>query len=188
MKFIFDFDDVVFRNTDGLKERMYSVLTEEGISRDKAEKYYKKIRGKMLFSLKNFIAHLLGAKNKKDKVDSVYKKIMKYCSEFLNPKIVEILKKAGRENCFLVTSGEEEFQMDKIRRSGADKFFNQISVVSGSKKHEVEKICFTYPEEKVFFIDDKEKFFEDLDFDKCKNLAVVHFNRDTMTELSRLKI
>ncbi|MEK7539555.1 MAG: hypothetical protein AAB595_02880, partial [Patescibacteria group bacterium] len=56
MKFIFDFDDVLFNNTKQFKEHMYMCLEKAGVSRNVAEKYYKEIRGGK-FWLKKMLIH-----------------------------------------------------------------------------------------------------------------------------------
>ena len=57
MKYIFDFDDVLFNNTKQFKEHMYACLEKAGVSRGKAEEYYNTVRENR-FSLKAFIKTL----------------------------------------------------------------------------------------------------------------------------------
>ena len=89
---------------------------------------------------------------------------------------MNIIKKLGKENCYIVTLGNEEFQRDKIKRAGIESLFFKIVVVWGSKKEAVEKICAKHINEKVIFIDDKAKYFEDLDFKKYPNLKTILYN------------
>ena len=100
---------------------------------------------------------------------------MHECPNLLNTELIETVKKLGKENCFIVTNGEQEFNHDKILRIGLqDLFYEQnIFIVLGSKKEIIEKICAKHKNEKVIFIDDKAKHFEDLDFTKCPNLKTI---------------
>jgi len=178
MKYIFDFDDVLFNTTKMFKKHMYICLEKAGISKRIAEEYYKKVREKE-FSLKNSIAILL-AKQKinKTKIEDVYEKIMSKCWNFTNLELLKNIKKFGKKNCFIVSSGEKEFQKDKIKRSGIAPLFSEIIVVSESKKEVLEKICAKHKDEKIIFIDDKTKHFENLDFKKCPNLKTVLFTNN----------
>ena len=111
------------------------------------------------------------------------------CPSFLNKKLINVVSKMGKFNCYIVTNGDEEFQLDKIKRSGIDSFFDTIDIVPGSKKKNIEQICRNNPNSLVIFIDDKKKFFDDLDMGKCHNLKTVLFNgnnvEDILEEINR---
>ena len=62
MKFIFDFDDVLFYNTALLKKHMYEALENAGVPYEKANKFYKESREKG-FSMKKFIYELIEKEN-----------------------------------------------------------------------------------------------------------------------------
>ena len=124
MKFIFDFDDVIFETTPKFKER------------------------------------LAGVQNNKE----LYDKLMSESPNFVNQEILKLIRKAGKENCYMVTYGDKEFQKEKIEKSGVSKLFSEIFIVQNGKKEAVESICAKHSEEQVLFIDDKAEHFEDLDF------------------------
>src|SRR3989338_9776315 len=148
MKFIFDFDDVLFYNTRQFKPHMFSYLQKIGIAPDTAREYYAKVRVRE-FSLKNFIS-TLAIREKIDKnPEDAYKEIMSQCRKFVNTELINLIKKSGKENCFLITNGEKEYQGDKIIETGIDFLFSQIIIVPGSKKEAVEKLCSQYKNEKV---------------------------------------
>lgn len=147
MKYIFDFDDVLFNNTKMFKEHIYQCLEETGIKRNIAEEYYQTVRERE-FSLK----------------------------DFTNTVLVDTVKKLGKENCFIITNGEQEFNSDKIKYSGVGYLFNKIYIVPGSKKEFVYEICNKYKDEKVIFTDDKIRFFEELDLSKYPNLHNVLYS------------
>ncbi len=92
MKIIFDFDDVLFKNTPEFKERMFSVIEQAGIPRDQAEKRYLEVRDKE-FSLKNFLKELFGN-------EDLYEKIMSVCPDLVDKKMADLARQTGKENCY----------------------------------------------------------------------------------------
>lgn len=189
MKVIFDFDDVLLHNTKILKEHMYLCLENAGIPRKDTENYYNEERkGRELhqkqFSLKNFISTLLEQKKIKNvSVEDLYKEILSVCKSGLNSELLEIVKKLGKENCYLVSNGDIEYQKDKVRESGIEELFREFNPVPASKKDIVEKICERHKDEQVIFIDDRSYYFEDLDMEKCKNLKTILFDKNGMEKV-----
>src|SRR3989344_2480096 len=98
MKYIFDFDDVLFNNTKQFKEHMYACLEKAGVSRGKAEEYYNTVRENR-FSLKAFIKTLFAFWGIKKEAEEVYADIMRECPNFLNNELIEAVKRVGVENC-----------------------------------------------------------------------------------------
>ena len=183
MKIIFDFDDVLFNNTKQFKPHMYACLEEAGVSQNFAEKYYKEVREKE-FSLKDFITYLFHHQKITDTaVEDVYKKIMNECKNFINIELIELVKKIGKSNCYIITNGEKEFNYDKVYGSGVAPLFNKIYIVPGSKKSILENICRKNKNEKVIFIDDKNKFLDDIDFKKCQNLKTILYDENGLEKL-----
>ena len=182
IKIIFDFDDVLFHATKLFKEYIYKCLEKNGIAKDIAEDYYKKMERE--FSLKDFISELL-AQEKINKIscDEIYEEIMSKCKDFVNIELLEIVKKLGKYNCYIVSKGDEGFQRDKIGRSGIESFFSEINIVSGTKKDAVEKICNENKDSQIIFTDDKVKFFEDIDMKKCNNLKTILFDKNGLENL-----
>jgi len=183
MKLIFDFDDVLM-NTSLLKKNIVFSLYELGIPQDISDNYYEHRDKNVPFSLKLFLMSFL----KKEKIGSVsyvelYEKIMKICPGILNKEIIQIVKDMGKENSFVVTNGDKEFQMDKIRRSGIESLFSEIHITNGSKKDIVENICLKNLNEKVIFVDNKIEFFNDLDMERCKNLKTVLYDENGFEKL-----
>jgi FMN phosphatase YigB (HAD superfamily) len=179
MKFIFDFDDVLF-NTKDLKRWMYTSLNNVGISFNVAEAYYEKIRGGE-FSLKNYLSELV--LEQKIDVNQVYEEIMAKCPDFVNTELVNIIRKIGKENSYLVTYGEKEFNRAKVERSGLAPLFSEIHIVQGSKKEIIRDICERNKTEKIIFVDDKIKFIEDIDMAKCPNLKTILFNEQGLKKV-----
>ena len=177
MKFIFDFDDVLFYNTKQLKERMYSILEREGVSRGDVEAYYKTTDG-VRFWLKDMLTHFSLSQD-------LYKEVLEENKNFVNKDLVEIIKKLGKENCYIVTHGVESWQKDKIESAGLEPLFTKIFIVSENKKNVVEEICKKHKDEKVVFVDDKVKYFEELDMSKCPNLKTILFDEHGLEKLKR---
>ena len=176
MKLILDFDDVLM-DTSLLKKKISSSLYELGISKEVADNYYEQRDKSVPFSLKSFLLSFL----KKEKIESVsfvdlYEEIMVICSDILNKEVVQIAKNIGKENSFIVTNGDKEFQMDKIKKSGIESFFSEIYITNGSKKDIIENICLKNLNEKVIFVDNKIEFFNDLDIERCKNLKTILYD------------
>ena len=185
MKYIFDFDDVLFNNTKQLKEHMYACLEEVGVSRLLAETYYKEVRNKE-FIMKKFISALFaGEKINKISKQELYEKIMVKSKNFINLELVKVVKKIGKQNCYMVTHGNKSHQLDKIERTGLASLFSEIFIVQKSKKQSIEKICARHIDEEVVFIDDKAKRFEDLDFVKYPNLRTILYTEQDLSILSQ---
>lgn len=175
MKYIFDFDDVLFHNSKKFKEHMFMCLEKAGIPRAEAEKYYKEVRVNE-FWLKRLLSHFSLKEN-------LYEEILKKSENFTNKELLKIIKELGKENCHIVTRGGEEWQLDKIKRSGIEPLFSDIIAVWGSKKEAVEKICARHKDEEVLFIDDKVENFEDLDFLKYSNLKTILYDEQGFEKL-----
>ena len=173
MKYIFDFDDTLFL-THKLKKRISFCLEKTGISKNIANNYYEFRDRTVPFSLKSFLLSFF-LKEKIEHIDSndVYEDIMSICKNILYQELVEKARNAGKVNCYLVTNGDTDFQLDKIKRSGIADLFSGIHITNGSKKDIVEKICAENKEEKILFYDNKIEFFADIDMSKCPNLETV---------------
>src|SRR3989344_9663464 len=167
MKFIFDFDDVLFNNTRQLKERMFRLIAEAGVPENEAREYYRRpeVRG-YEFSLKKFIGYLFDRFKIKEDQGALYEKIMweQELSTFLNTELMAEIDRVGMKNCYIVTNGDVEFNTDKLKRSGIwEKFGNgeRIRIVPKSKREAISEICTKNSGEQVVFIDDKEIFLSD---------------------------
>ena len=117
----------------------------------------------------------------------VYEKIMRECKDFVNTELIEISRKIGKENCYIVTNGEQEFNRDKIKYSGIGNLFKEIFIVPGTKKDVIRDICNRYKDEEVIFIDDKGKFIDDINLKKCPNLKTILYSSKTSKSLDLVK-
>ncbi|PIR68069.1 hypothetical protein COU49_02730 [Candidatus Nomurabacteria bacterium CG10_big_fil_rev_8_21_14_0_10_35_16] len=173
MKYIFDFDDTLFL-TFKLKAWIITCLEKAGFSKEVAQNYYEYRNKNKPFSLKDLLIFLFEKENiTTTTFNVVYEEIMSICEKILNTELIEKVKKIRKEDCYLVSNGDQEFQMDKIERSGIKELFSEIHITNGSKKIAIEKICDSNKNEPVIFIDNKAEFFEDLDFKKYPNLKTI---------------
>ncbi len=180
MKFIFDFDDTLFHTSKSLRPQIFSVLEKVGISRDKIEDFIEKSRlnNKLnrFFSLKKMLHHF-------NVREALYEEIMKDCENCVNEELIEIVKKIGKNDCYIVSYGDEEFQLDKINRTNIATLFSEIHIVSDSKKETIEAICVKHNKEKVVFFDDNDINFKDLDIKKCPNLKTILYTGQNLENL-----
>lgn len=173
MKVIFDFDDVLF-NAKGFKEKMFSLLLAKGY--DTVTEHYERVRTtEKPFSLKAFLLDLDDHMTFEEH-HALYEEIMGACRNLVNEEVVRIMKTLGKENCYIVTNGDPEFQIDKIRRSIGEDCVRDIVVVSGDKQEAIATICKRHKDEDVLFTDDKLTFLRNLDVESCPNLKTVLFN------------
>ncbi len=170
MKYIFDFDNVLLHTNKIRREHMYPTFQNVGVSIKDIDDYYQETR-KLHFSVKELIKNF-------SLKEEVYEEVMRRTAEFSNTELIEIIKKLGKENCFIVTFGDEEFQLDKIKRVNISDLFSEIIVVPEGKKSAIEDICARYLNEEILFLDDKKEHFEDLDFQKYPNLKTILYDEN----------
>ena len=177
MKYIFDFDDVIFYTTRNRKEHMFRVVEEAGVPLVKIEEYYR-VERVNLFSLKKMLQHF-------SLPEDLYQKIMSKSKKFVNTDVFEFIKKIDKDDKYLVTYGDSEFNMEKLVHSGVKDLFypENIFIVQGSKKEVLENICANHKDEEVVFIDDKEKEFKDLDFQKSPNLKTILYTGQRLDDV-----
>lgn len=172
-KYIFDFDDVLFFNTEKFKKHMYKCFEEIGVPYDVVKKYYA-IEKEKGWVLQNLVASVLKGENLISiNKEELSEKIMRECKNFINNKLIDEIKQLDVKDCYIVTDGVKEYQLEKINRTNLNFFFTQIFTVQDTKKRPVESICDQFRDDRIVFIDDKEKRFADLDFKKYPNLRTV---------------
>ncbi len=187
MKLILDFDDVLFNAGDFKKilfERLESYFKNlknfEHFSVDDIRARYDAERLKDTpFSLKSFLKNIFEEVHESSiGVSIIYDEVMSHCRECVNHDLVGVVDKVGKENCFIVTSGDREFQNDKIVRTELGALVSRAIIVPGGKSDQVESICLEFPGEDIIFVDDKNKYFTDIDMEVCKNLKTVLYNKN----------
>lgn len=172
-KYIFDFDDVLFLNTEKFKKHMYKCFEEIGVSHDTVKKYYA-VEIEKGWTLPNLVASVIeGEKINSINKEELTEKIMGECKNFVNNELIDRIKKLEVKDCYVVTHGVKEYQLEKVNRTGLGPLFAQIFTVLDTKKGPVEMICEQFKDAEIVFVDDKEKRFTDLDFEKYPNLRTV---------------
>ncbi len=188
-KYIFDFDDTLFKNTEMLKPRIFSMIAKAtGLSEKDIETRYYIPAVRDHFSLIEFIKELFVEKEiPEEGADSLFQEIMGESHQFLNMDLVEEMKKIPREDRFIVTTGQYDFNWSKLAYSGILEYFNisHIVVVPGEKSKAVKKICYDNKDFTVVFIDDKPRFIEELDKANIPNLQCILYDGKNLSELVR---
>lgn len=185
MKLILDFDDVLFK-AGGLKEKIFTTLASQGITNG-AELYEGERSSGIPFSLKRFLYKVYERNpGAQANTSSIYEEIMAECKNLINQEIVSYVQSIGKENCYIVTNGDKEFQEDKIARTGIGAYVASVIVVPGTKKEAIEAIYKEFASEQIIFVDDKSKFFEDLG--EIPNLTTVEYVGAGALELLKQKV
>ena len=183
-KYIFDFDDVLFFNTEKFKKHMYKCFEDIGVSYDTVKQYYK-IEIEKGWVLGNLVASVLNGENVTSiRSDELTEKIMMECKNFVNNELIDRIKQLDTEDCYVVTHGVTEYQLEKLQRTNLEPLFVKVFLVEDTKKGPVEMICEQFKNDTVVFVDDKEKRFADLDFEKYPNLKkVLYVGRESIDEI-----
>lgn len=185
MKLILDFDDTLFDSAK-LKENFFATLGKHGVLRAREQYHYER-KDDRPFSLRLFVRRLCQeAGITRITSDEMYDEIVSISSALLNPALVEIMGDVGKENCILVTNGEDGFQGDKIRLSGARELVREYVIVPTTKKQVIEWVCGKFPKEDILFVDDKQKFFDDLNMEKCNNLKTILYDENGLSRLKKV--
>jgi hypothetical protein len=181
MKVIFDFDDVLF-NSKKFKKEMFQVFEDRGYG--SVSSFYEEWRTNgHPFSLLDFMTSIDPSLGENEK-GYLYEEILSFCGGCINDGVFRIMNDLGKENCYIVTNGIEEFQMDKIRRSIGLGVAQKVEVVSGSKAEAVKEICQEHKDEEVIFVDDKVAYLNDIYSKECKNLKTVLFDQKGLENLT----
>ncbi len=183
-KYIFDFDDVLFHNTEKFKKHMYKCFEDIDVSCDVVKQYYREEKNKG-FVLRNLVISVIeGEKINSVEPHDLTENIMRECKNFVNNELIEQIKLLDTNDCFIITHGVTEYQLEKIDRTGIKSLFSDIIVIQDTKKWSAEAICKRFKDDQVIFIDDKEKRFADLDFDKHPNLkTVLYVGQESIIEI-----
>lgn len=174
MKLVLDFDGVLF-NTMKMREHFTRILERKGVDPRMTELLYMKHRETGIpFSLKRFLwAVAVRTEVRSITEADVYEEILKACPSFANKELAALAGSVGRNNVFILTNGDKEYQLEKIRRTVGLDFAKEIIVVPGSKKKELEVLCDQFAREPVIFVEDQPKFL--VDITPCKNLETILF-------------
>lgn len=184
MKLVLDFDDVLFK-TKEMKEFFVRTLENKGVDRTLTEQLYAKHRGTGIpFSLKRFLWTVSVREDIPEiGTQSFYEELLKSCPLFTNQPIVNLISSLGAENIYILTHGDEEYQMEKIVKTVGKHFAKEIIIVTGSKKEKLASICDAHPNEEIIFVEDQEHVIRDIE--KRENLTAILFDYQGMNLLEK---
>ncbi len=164
MKIIFDFDDVLF-DAYSFKQKVFSGLTSYGIHTKDIEDLYKQHR--KIFNPRTVYKEALenSSQNISEiELQKVLDELFSSIDTYIDRRMITLFESVGKDNCYIVTAGDEEFQKQKIKSSlgntGVD--LDHIFFVKEHKGDIVQTICKQYPNEKVVFVDDKKEHIQEV--------------------------
>jgi len=172
MKYIFDFDDVIFDSFRFKKEKLFLALSHKNVTVEQIQEIYKK----RFTSPENLFRNVaskcniaLSAKEQKSIIESIFTNI----SSFLHLDTVEVIQKKGKSNCVILSLGDSEFQKRKINTVGMDDFVFHVEIVANSKKEWVIDFAKKYKTETVYFIDNTKEHLNHPEFSLLPNLKTI---------------
>lgn len=147
MKIFFDFDDFFLDTENGLVPETferYASLT--GATLEEVYETYKQFSRAKAESGECYAieVHLEYLRKYADfDFEEILRKMKLFLSDtrrYLYPGTEEFLRKLRKENAFLLTYGDDEFQMMKVSGSGIEGFFQRVFVTQGDKIEEIAKL------------------------------------------------
>lgn len=158
MKLVLDFDDTLFDTVRFKKERLFISLTRWGISATKFEESYKNYSEiHPLYNLKNHLSLLKKEYLLDFDVDEVGYEAVAHLELFVFPEYLDLISIYGRENIFILSQGDIDFQSLKIKHSEIDEKVEKIIIVDSNKEQKLTDLSLLWPSETIIFIDDKFK-------------------------------
>jgi FMN phosphatase YigB (HAD superfamily) len=165
MKIFLDFDGVIF-NTELFKKRLAAIFPRNGVSQKDFKASYRRIKKKELsYSPFNHIKYL--ANNKEidsKKISSDLRKLLINLKPFVFDEAKKFLKRFSKNDLYLISYGDLDFQRKKIRNSQISNFFKRIVITDADKGKIIKNIAKKdkfKKEEAVIFIDDKAKHIKE---------------------------
>lgn len=163
MKILFDFDDILF-DSASFKQTIFLQLESFGISEREGMSLYQKCRSS--FSLRKIYketARQQGFLFSEDDVQKLYSDVFSNITTCLNVELLTLIKEIGKENCYILSAGDEDFQKLKMKSSGLLEHIApaHVTIVRDSKKYALKAFCEKYPGEIIIFVDDKELHVEE---------------------------
>lgn len=166
MKIILDFDDTIL-NTGLLMKELVGIFTRAGLSeKDYYENYRrtKEIKGDFdLDLILNLSSETIDLDKKKIKNEIAI--LFDGMEIFVYRDFFDFCKNFSRENMILLSTGEKDFQMNKIKGSKVIPYFSEVIVISREKSEKLKVISKKYPGEDMIFVDDKAR-----EIDRAKKL------------------
>jgi len=177
---IFDLDDTLI-STKKVFSSLENAFVQKEIERKRFQKLYRESKVQGALSLKRFIYLVKKYFSLSEKeIRVILKEAFKEGKKFLYPDTYPFLKKwSERAHLFLVSFGNKDFQMHKIKNAGIFNFFEKIFITNDQqKREEVGNILKNFfKKKKIFFVDDNQETLFCIK-KVFKRIITVHINRE----------
>ncbi len=180
MKFIFDFDGVIF-DAEGFKQKIASVLIQRGISKEVFLKDYSKVHGEG-YNVRSHLNMLLKSNNVEtsDKVlDEIEECIFCDLERYVKKPVLDFIKIHAKD-VYILSAGDFDFQMKKIKAVGLNEVVQEIVIVPYSKKEWLIDFVKEHIHEKVYFFDDSVRHTTHDEFKKYNHFQPVLFTDESV--------
>lgn len=161
VKIFIDFDDVIF-NTKQFKADFKEMFLTQGISGDIFDKYYNDpndTRAIKTFDPWKQLARMKSEINLNTvEITKLVNEYIADMSRYVFDDVKDFVAAIGAENIWLLSYGEKEFQIKKIKNSAIAKLIPRVIVTDESKAAEMKKILPAPGKQKegeVYFLDDR---------------------------------
>ncbi len=186
MKVIFDFDDVLF-DTKAFKGKIFAGISKFNIDEDILKTLYEKHR--KFFNIRKFFEEALSLSKisvSEKEIEEISNIVLHDLTGYVDERLVNLIHGLGKENCFILSAGNEGFQKDKMHSSGVVDVVHseQTIIVKDDKKETLRNICSEYLNESIIFIDDKERYIEDAVSIRMPNLFPVLYDENGFEALN----
>lgn len=184
MKIFLDFDDFFLDTENGLVPETfehYASLT--GATLEEVYETYRqfsraKAEGGKCYAIGAHLEYL--QKYAHFDLDEVLRKMKLFLADtrrYLYPGAEDFLQKVRKEGVFLLTYGDDDFQMMKVRGAGIEEFFQGVFVTQGSKIEEIVRLrneLSISSDETIVFCDNRCEYFTGA---KEAGLITIHLKR-----------
>ncbi len=184
MKIFLDFDDFFLDTENGLVPETFEHYTSlTGATLEEVYETYRqfsraKAEGGKCYAIG---AHLEYLRKYTDfDVDEVLRQMKLFLADtrrYLYTGVEDFLRTLKKADSFLLTYGDDEFQMMKVRGAGIEGFFQEVFVTQGSKIEEIAKLrneLGISSDEMIVFCDNRCEYFTGA---KEAGLITIHLKR-----------
>ena len=156
MKVIFYFDDTIFDTKKFKEEALFNAFIQYGFTNEFVKNKYQEHRKENgVFELIDFINFVFDKSDKVFNSENIQYEIVKKINTYIKEEYRNLVTRLGRENVFIVSQGDEQFQRLKIKNADMEILAEEIIIVNGKKEEEIRNLCLRWDGEQVLFLDDK---------------------------------
>lgn len=172
MKIFIDFDDVIF-NAKIYKADLKRIFAKFGVNEKLFnQSYFDYPPNKKSSSIKTYIlkGQIRSIKKKipidNSQLEKEVENFLVKTKKYLFADVVSFLKKFSKNQLFLISHGDPNFQKKKINNSGISYFFGAVKISRVFKSQEIKKVIsksdYSRKKEKYFFLDDRVHYIEEV--------------------------